>query len=282
VSSSRINLTWADNANNEAGFKIERSTNGGVSFTQIAVAPANYTTYANMNLAAGTAYTYRVRAYEGPNNSAYSNTAAATTQGAPAAPSNLTAAAFSSSRIDLTWTDNATNEAGFKVETSTDGVNFTRAGVLAANVTAWSHNFLSPGSTHTYRIRAYEGTNHSAYSNTASATTLGAPPAPSNLTATAVTPSRIDLQWTDNSGSESGFRIERSTDGVNFTQVALAMANQVTYSNTGLTADTAYRYRVQAYEGSNNSAYSNTATATTLPPPNAPRAQRRPPAGRGG
>jgi hypothetical protein len=78
VSSSRINLAWTDNATNEAGFKIERSTDG-VTFKQIATLPSNTTSYPNTSLAAGTTYYYRVRAYEGPNYSAYSNTASAKT-----------------------------------------------------------------------------------------------------------------------------------------------------------------------------------------------------------
>jgi hypothetical protein len=269
VSSSRIDLTWHDNSTNEGGFKVERSTDG-VNFSQVVILLANVTSYSNTNLPAATAYTYRVRAYEGPNHSGYSNTASAATQAAPAAPSNLAATPISSSRIDLAWTDNANNEAGFKVERATDGVTFTQVAVLSVNVTAYSNTLLSPGATYTYRVRAYEGPNHSAFSNTASATTQGAPAAPGGLTAAAVTSSRIDLQWTDNATNEQGFKIERSTDGVNFTQVANAGVNQVTYSNTGLIASTSYTYRVRSYEGSNNSAYSNTATATTLPPPNAP------------
>jgi subtilisin family serine protease len=269
ISSSRINLAWTDNANNEGGFKVERSTDG-VNFSQVVILLANVTSYSNTNLPAGTAFTYRVRAYEGPNHSGFSNTASATTQATPAAPSGLIATAVSASRIDLAWTDNAGNEAGFKVERATDSVNFSQVAVLSANATTYSNTLLSPGATYTYRVRAYEGPNHSAFSNTAAATTLGAPPPPSNLTATGVTSSRIDLQWTDNSTTETGFKIERSIDGVNFVQVGTAGINQVTFSNTGLIANTPYTYRVRAYEGSINTGYSNNASATTLPPPNAP------------
>ena len=269
VSSSRIDVTWQDQSSNEGGFKVERSTDG-VNFSQIAILVANVTSYSNTNLPAGTAYSYRVRAYEGPNNSAYSNTASATTLAAPAAPSALTATAISSSRIDLAWTDNATNEAGFKVERATDGVTFTQIAVLAANVKTYSNTLLSPGMTYTYRVRAYEGPNHSAYSNAAAATTQGPPAAPSNLSATPVTSSRINLAWTDNATTEGGYTIERSTDGVTFAQVATAPVNATTYSFTNLIANTTFSYRVRAYEGSNYSAYSNVATATTLPPPNAP------------
>jgi hypothetical protein len=78
VSSSRINLAWTDNANNEAGFALERSTNG-VNFVVIAFLGANTTSHANFSLTTGTTYHYRVRAYDGPNYSGYSNVAAATT-----------------------------------------------------------------------------------------------------------------------------------------------------------------------------------------------------------
>lgn len=99
-------------------------------------------------------------------------------------------------------------------------------------------------------------------------TTAGtAPPspplAPSALTAKAVSDSRIDLAWTDNSSNEAGFKVERSTGG-SFTQVATVGANVKTWSDTGRTASTTYAYRVRAHNSAGNSAYSNTASATTL------------------
>src|SRR5262249_34847553 len=123
ASSSAINLTRADNSNNETGFKIERSPDG-VNFTPpIPTAPKG-TSYQDTGLATSTTYYYRVRATNNAGDSAYSNIANATTQAAqaiPAAPNNLVANATSTTAISLTWTDNATNETGFKVERSTDG-----------------------------------------------------------------------------------------------------------------------------------------------------------------
>jgi titin len=84
---------------------------------------------------------------------------------------------------------------------------------LGANVTSYSNTGLITGTTYSYRVRAYEGLNVSAPSNTAAATTLGPPAAPSGLTATPVTSARIDLTWVDNASFESGFRIERSAGG---------------------------------------------------------------------
>ena len=89
--------------------------------------------------------------------------------------------------------------------------------------------------------------------------------APSNLTATAVSSSRINLAWTDNSNNEVGFRILRSPDGSKFAQIATVGANSTTYAYTGLAAATKYYYRVKAYTFTTNSPPSNTTSATTQP-----------------
>jgi surface protein len=89
------------------------------------------------------------------------------------------------------------------------------------------------------------------------------PTAPSSLTATAVSSSRIDLAWTNNALLYDGTKIERSTDGVNFTEITDVASGVTTYASTGLSASTQYYYRVRAYKGALNSAYSNTANATT-------------------
>ncbi len=89
------------------------------------------------------------------------------------------------------------------------------------------------------------------------------PDAPTTLTATAVSSSQIDLGWTDNANDEDGFEVEWSLDGNNFSHLATLGSNVTSYSDTGLSASTTYFYRVRAFNGSGNSAYSNTANATT-------------------
>ena len=90
------------------------------------------------------------------------------------------------------------------------------------------------------------------------------PAAPSGLTATAISRSRIDLTWQDNSSNETGFQIERSREGGAFSLIATTAAGATTYSNTsGLTPNKLYSYRVRAINTAGSSAYSNTANATT-------------------
>jgi subtilisin family serine protease len=83
VSSVQIDLTWTDNSNDESGFRIERSDDGGATFNQIAQVNANITNYSNLGLQPVTTYSYRVRAYNNDGNSAYSNVATATTLSGP-------------------------------------------------------------------------------------------------------------------------------------------------------------------------------------------------------
>ncbi|MBI5408654.1 MAG: fibronectin type III domain-containing protein [Nitrospirae bacterium] len=92
-----------------------------------------------------------------------------------------------------------------------------------------------------------------------------APPAPSNLTATAISSGQINLSWTDNSGNEIGFKIERKLgiDGT-YRLIATKEADVTTYSDTGLLTGTTYYYRVRAYNADGNSDFSNEANATTL------------------
>jgi hypothetical protein len=103
---------------------------------------------------------------------------------------------------------------------------------------------------------------------TGSASVTVVPRAPSKLTAMAASSSEIDLTWSDNSSNETSFLIERSTDGVHWTQVAAVGANVTTYRSTGLSGKTHYYYRVRATSTATNptvcSAYSRAASATTL------------------
>lgn len=100
---------------------------------------------------------------------------------------------------------------------------------------------------------------------TPSPTPIPVPAAPTNLNGAAVSSTQINLAWVDNSNNEQGFRIERCQNNncSNFVQIAQVNANVTTFSNTGLTGNKTYRYRVRAFNATGNSAYSNIITVKT-------------------
>jgi len=179
VGADQINLDWKDNREPGVIYNVYRSTTSGGSYKPIdSVGASEYSD--TTGLAPDTTYYYVVTAETDAGESNYSEEASATTEGGPveppappAAPSDLSATAVSSSQIDLTWQDNANNEKGFKIERGPVQID-----TVGANVTSYSDTGLDPLTTYTYRVRAYNDADDSAYSNEASATTEPAPEKP--------------------------------------------------------------------------------------------------------
>jgi len=281
VSANQIDLSWSDNASDETGYRVERSPDGSTGWSEIASLVANSAAYSDTGLACGTAYYYRVRAYRAGDGqfSAYSNVDDATTGACPpAAPTGLNATAVSTSQIDLSWTDNATDETAYRVERSPNGsTGWSEIANLAANSTSYSNTGLACGITFYYRVRAYRAgdSQFSDYSNVDQATTVCPPSVPTSLSATAVSASQINLSWTDNATDETAYRVERSPNGsTGWSEISNLAANSTAYSDGGLACNTPYYYRVRAYRAGDGqfSAYSNEDhdTTTACAPPAAP------------
>ena len=97
-----------------------------------------------------------------------------TVQSVPAAPVDLTVTEVTSSSVGIAWTDNSSDEDGFRIEWCT-GANCTDFQLLAtmpagvASIVQWG---LSKNRTYKYRVCAYNAAGDSGYSNTVTATTL--------------------------------------------------------------------------------------------------------------
>jgi hypothetical protein len=183
----------------------------------------------------------------------------------PAAPSSLSGTANGATSLNLTWHDNASNELGYRIESKIGATGtYEVLTTLGPNTTAATITSLIEGTQYYYRLQGVNAGGRSAYSNEKSVTTTLL--WPKSLTAQALSSSKVRLTWTDRSATETGFRIERSplTDA-NFAQIATVDANITSFTDTGLSRNTKYYYRVRAYNAYTTSVYSGEKHVTTLP-----------------
>ncbi len=327
MTSTQAKLTWTDASPSlSSSFKIERSTNGGSSFTQIATTIAGVTTYTDSGLSAGATYVYRVRASNSVGDSPYSNT------------SSVTLPTGSTTYVsDMTWVSSTNGWGPVERDTSVgssgsnDGNTITLNGVtypkglgahanstIVINLNKQYGTFLSDvgvddetgpgtvvfqvwgdgvklydsgtmtqtGATKSVSVNvsnvsqltltvtdAGDGNSYDhadwAAARLQSASASQPPSAPTGVTATAVSPTQINVTWNDVI-NESGYRIERSTDGTTFSPVGATGANVVSFADTSVSGSTLYSYRVIATSASGDSSPSNVDTARPLQVPSAP------------
>lgn len=167
-----VDLWWTDNSNNEDGFFIERNTNNG-SFEIIDSVAANEMLYTDTSVMDSTTYSYRVKAYNSTDVSGYCNEFTVTTPlRSLQAPGDLLAKATGPNDVDLTWTDNAFEEEGFKIERKTGMQgNYSVIDSVGENVLNYSDQSVDANTLYYYRVFAYIAQIVSGYSNEDSAMT---------------------------------------------------------------------------------------------------------------
>jgi len=271
VSQTQINLTWSAANTNATKFHIERKSGANGTYAEIAAVPSASTSYQDATVQPSTTYTYRIRS-EGATGalSSYSSETSATTPAPPLPPApTLQATATSSSQVHLSWSTTATGIILFSVERRTTTGVYSQISQPSATSTSFDDSGLTGSTTYLYRMRVQTGAGFSPYSNEVTVTTLQAlPAAPTNLQATAISSSQVNLTWTNNAPDATAIRVEYLPAGsaANFADIGAA----ATLTSTGvpnLQPNTAYDFRVRAQNAAGYSAYSNVATATTLPIP---------------
>ena len=279
---TQINLSWSAPASTGGsaitGYRIEVSSNGTSSWTNLVANTSNTTTtYAHTGLAAGTTRHYRVSAINANGTGVPSNVANATTGAtAPGAPTGLTATASGTTAINLSWTAPGSTGGsaitGYRIEVSSNGgSSWTNLVANTGNAnTTYAHTGLTAGTTRHYRVSAINANGTGVPSNVDSATTgATAPGAPTGLTATASGTTAINLSWSapgSTGGSAiTGYKIEVSSNGgSSWTNLVANTSNTTTtYAHTGLTAGATRHYRVSAINTNGTGTASNVANATT-------------------
>jgi fibronectin type 3 domain-containing protein len=271
VNSGQVNLTWTASTDTSttasvAGYYILRSTDGttGGPYTKI-----NYSTgtsFQDTTVSPDTSYTYEVEAYD---NSTPVNTSKASTPSnvvavppvvnttPPSIPTGLQATATSTSQINLTWdvsTDNSGTLAGYYVLRSTSSTGpFTTVNQTTTN--SYQDTGLTASTTYYYEVKSFDTNipaNVSKASTQSSATTFNPvvttpPTPPTNLMATAVSSSQINLTWdvSTATGGIRGYQVYRIS-GSSTSAVLINTVTATGYGDTGLSALTEYSYYVVA------------------------------------
>lgn len=173
------------------------------------------------------------------------------------APSNLTAVSENPGTITLKWKDNSIGETGFMIERRMEDTAYSNVGFTAKDVNAWvdsetaSMYPIYPGEKYYYRVRAYNDSRESAYSNESWAVVERfAPVTPTNLKAQVIVSIMghpVQLTWNDNSSDETQFTVQRKREGSAYQTIAELPGNSNEYRDSSdLQEDIRYTYRIQA------------------------------------
>jgi CSLREA domain-containing protein len=275
-----IQLSWTDRSIDETHWLVERSLAGQNQWTQIASLPTAddegmgaAVVHHDTAFLCSKSYDYRMRA-QNESGGYYSLYTPAQT-GAPACPLlnapdgfGLTAAQH---QIDLNWTDTNTTETGYRIDySSSAGQTWTLLATAPANATAYSQTGLICGTTHTFRVSAVRDHDSaiSGYTPVETTTTTACPPltAPDIPAASALSRSTIQFTWADSAtGQTTAFHLERSANGVDWTQFAVVPAGVTSVVDSNLNCGQNYQYRARGFRLEDNafSPYSGVASATT-------------------
>lgn len=252
-----IDLKWTNAPGNDADTKIYRVIGNEQFFQEIATVGNNIESYTDVvAIFPGTVYRYAVEVYESADN--YSPGAVASIIPAiPAAPTSLRADLSSTAGITLTWTDNADNEDEFIIERMTNpGTYAALSPTVAAKAgTGTTVTYLdedvTSGNTYIYRVRASNALGGSAYTNEVTVSAWDTV-APATLTVAPVSSTRLDLAWSYTGTLTYNTVIERKTGTTgSWMTIYTAPRGVLKYSDTGLSPNTQYFYRIRKSLGPN-------------------------------
>jgi large repetitive protein len=277
TTSNGFTANWLASAG-ATGYKLDVATNSGFGggtfvsgYEDLDV--GNVLTYPVTGLSAGTAYHYRIRAYNTGGNSGNSGTIDPTTTGvAPRAPASAPASAILGTSFSANWVASS-GATSYRLDVSTVSsfASFVTGwqNVDVGNVTTYAVSTnITEGTQYYYRLRAVSADGTSGNSSTISVVTV--PPAPADQAATNILNGSFDANWLASTGA-TGYRLDVATDA-GFTSFVsgynnLDVGNVTTYTVKGLTGSTSYFYQIRAYNtgGTSSSSFSINPTTSADP-----------------
>jgi aqualysin 1 len=251
----RVELSWSDTSGMARTYHVRRSVrNPDGSYTPYdRLRVTNATTYSDTSVVPGQRYRYQVRACN-DFGCATSTAVSAYVPPLPAVPTGVGANVVTANRIDVVWTDASSDESSFQVRRSRRNPDGTFApaqtiATLPAGSTSFADTGVTPGNAYRYQVRACA--LGCATSGAVVITVPSPPVAPAGVRARAVSPSQVNVGWTDVSSNESSFRVRRTLrkpDGTfaAFQTIGTVGAGVTSYTDSTVIAGQTYRYLVQA------------------------------------
>lgn len=280
VLGATVTVSWTSDLTNATGQDLQRSADGGTTWAALYDPIGNIAQGAlDSFLPAGT-YRYRVRSKNGTGNSAWLTSAPITVAGASDAVAPTVTLIASATTITapgtLTLSASAADNVGVaSVQIYRDGIALGPAiDAPGPYQTSVQISGAASNGTHVFSARAFDAAGNVGISADVTVTIAipvapQIPAAPSGLVSTAQSASSVSLAWTDNesgSGLNYTVQLERALGAAAFALVATLPNGSVSYVDTGLTANTGYRYRVRMVSGSGPSGYSAVLSVTTAAP----------------
>lgn len=179
----------------------------------------------------------------------------------PKAPENLIVSRQSDYSVILLWNDVSNNEKGFELWRKDGGGAYRRIETMIANTISTNDNGISPFVDYFYKVRAFNDSGPSEFSNEVSTASL--PGGQWNLRAEATGSSLITLKWNDFAVNELGFKIERKDYTGTWEVLAVIGADSTEYQDFNVSPSAAYTYRVAYFTRYSVSAYSNEVSIST-------------------